>query len=524
MDQFVSRFSYGFALALTLASLAMYLSQAFLSRMMRGPAKGGRLDFTLGLPESTYKEKVFASSLVAAGTSLSTVLVFFLTAGALYGWWLFLCPLMFALGNWVMYRVYLGAEKRGSLREETGGVGAAGLIPFISQQVAGSRRIGLAVALLSVLNLLSVLVLELLVGVEIFSYLTGNTFGAMAGAWLNFLMFAVAVALLLAYVMVGGFRAVLASDLWQFRAIKWAVLFAVAGVLYFGLSQGVLYKGLGNIVKEPPVFLLWAFLVNVVLANLFSPLSQESSWQRFRAFRDAKNFSLAKGIWRSIRNALFLWAGLIVLSFGLQMTVSPAMAKQLSSLANVLEALHSLNDSYFPFFIFPIISLAAVSALFSTADTCIAALLFLLDYLRSHQTGRAEEKTVWGLPRDYFLAVLGIFAFALLAYAFVRLWFDPTILQLIFSVFSNLVVLAPTVLSAALLGPAPPGRRRAGYFAVSLLVGFLLYWASALAAMVGGKDYLWLSQLSIALGLVGSVIPLLPLWFAGKTPVNSTNS
>ncbi len=525
MTESLSSFSYGFALFLSLASLAVYLSGAIWHRISRGTVAGFRLDFTLGIPSVRNKESLFAYSLVASGTSLSTVMVFFLTSGSKYGWWLFLCPFMFAFGNWLMFKVYTTALAQGSLDEEADTPGVAGLIPYIGQRVSGSRRIGWLLVLLSVINLLAVLVLELIVGVEIISYLTHNTFGTEGGHLFDFFLFLVAIGLLMAYVVVGGFRAVLSSDIWQFNAIKWAFILALGGVLYLAFAEGTLDRGLVEISKLSLAhpWEVFCFVVALGVANIFLPSSQEASWQRFRAFREQADFSIRGALIQSIGNALFLWSVLILLALGLLVVAQGNAAGQLDNLSGVLGFLRTLNDSFFPFFIFPVISLAAVSALFSTADTCIAALLFLLEYTRASRQVAPPKRKILGLPPDYLISLLFILLFAVGSYLFVRWMFRPTILQLIFSVWSNLVVIAPTVISAALLGPARPeeAKRRSKYIFLSLTAGFGFYWMPALAALILEGDYLWLNQISIAIGLVASVIPLIPLWLQRSKPARA---
>src|SRR5690349_25151420 len=95
----VSNFSYWLALLLSIGSLCFYLLGAVWWRLTCNPSGDIRFDFNLAVPEFADKEKLFAIALVSAGTSLSTVFLFFLSAGTLFGAWLLLCPLFFAGGN-----------------------------------------------------------------------------------------------------------------------------------------------------------------------------------------------------------------------------------------------------------------------------------------------------------------------------------------------------------------------------------------------------------------------------------------
>lgn len=520
MPTTVSNFSFWFALILSIGSLVFYLSIALWNRIIRRGIEDQRFDFNLGLPRVGSPERLFSIALVAAGTSLSTVFVFFLTAGSMFGWWMILSPIMFAVGNLVMFRVYNRIHDRGYFEESNRKLsGITGLVPYLGQALTGNNSVGWLLALLSLLNLLAVLVLELIVGVEVLSYLASHTFQTGSSTIGEFIFFSVSVLLLLGYVFVGGFRAVVSSDVWQMKAMRWAILLAIISIVIFGLTSHQSTPDWSILSKSPPWLVLWGFILNVILANLFAPLSQESSWQRFRAFSQTKGIQFSKAMYLSIRSSVVLWTGLMILAFGTMLVMPANSPIQLSSMSNVLEALRTLNDSWFPLFIFPIVTVAALSAMYSTADTCVSSLLYLIEYSRLAKPKNSAEECRGKLPSSYYVTMVLIFFVSLGVYAFVRICFNPTILQLVFSVFSNLVVIAPTVLTTALLRPHSSqveSINRAPYVIVSLLLGFVAYWSSSIWAIVLGQEYLWLSQLSIVIGLLGATIPVLPLWLRRK--------
>jgi hypothetical protein len=188
-------------------------------------------------------------------------------------------------------------------------------------------------------------------------------------------------------------------------------------------------------------------------------------------------------------------------------------------MAAVLEAFRTVNDWWFPLFVFPLLTVASLSAMYSTADTCVSALLYLLEYWFIVRHAGAQVGRTKGL-RARWLAMIMVLVLSLGVFSFVRLWFKPTILQLVFSVFSNLVVIAPTVLLGTRLRPDPTGsfaRRRQFWTLMSLGLGFVTYWLSAILAIALGGDYLWLSQLSIVAGLAGSSLPMVPLLLREET-------
>jgi hypothetical protein len=80
--------SFWTALILSLGALIFYVGNAFFLRSKNREKQDRLFDFNLGLPTARNNESLFAITLVAAGTSLSTVFVFFLTAGTIYGAWI----------------------------------------------------------------------------------------------------------------------------------------------------------------------------------------------------------------------------------------------------------------------------------------------------------------------------------------------------------------------------------------------------------------------------------------------------
>ena len=321
MPTFVSNFSFWFALVLSIGSLLFYLSTAIWNKMLANDLGDQRIEFNLGLPKVGSPENLFSIALVVAGTSLSTVFVFFLTAGALYGWWMILSPIMFAVGNFVLFYVYNRIHDNGYFTESNQNhYGASGLIPYLGMALTGSNFIGWILLLLSLFNLLAVLSLELIVGVEVFGYLASHTFLNGPSPVGEFIFFVVSVVLLLGYVFIGGFRSVISSDIWQMKAIQWAIILSIVSVVVFSATSLPSSPDFSILSKSPSMIILWGFILNVILANLFAPLSQESSWQRFRAFSKSEGISLNEAMNLSVFKSIVLWTGLIVLAFGLMVS------------------------------------------------------------------------------------------------------------------------------------------------------------------------------------------------------------
>jgi hypothetical protein len=209
-------FPYLFALVLSGGSLLTYLVGAIVSRY--GLAEDGRTAraFNLGLPPTQNPETLFAVSLAAAQTTFSTVSIAFLTGAASLGPHLLYCPFAFAAGNWFMLVIYKRIDAMGYID----GSSDSGLVPFFVYRLSGSRVISLCVAGICVLPIVAILALELYYGIPVLDHLGRRALPFISFnspnpiyLWLfSFGLFACFMALLPGYVFVGGFRAVVTSD------------------------------------------------------------------------------------------------------------------------------------------------------------------------------------------------------------------------------------------------------------------------------------------------------------------------
>jgi hypothetical protein len=512
------------ALGLVLGSLVFYLSSALWSRLARAPCDEPLFGFCLTAPLFGDREQLFSIALVSAGTSLSTVFAFFLTAATKFGWWIMACPLLFAGGNFLMFRIYARIRALGYF-EETAHVrsGASGLIPYLGTRLTGSRTVAMLLLAISLANLLAVLILELTVGVSVLGYLVTGALGLDApSAPVEFALFTIVLVLLLGYVFVGGFAAVISSDIWQLKIIGRTIAITLVSVAVLLMAGGHRpWRSPDMAVSAIPAREATEFLVAVTVANLLLPLTQESSWQRFRALTGLPCFNVRRAMRISILRAAAIWFGLILLGVALRLASSPATASTLSTLTDALEVFRTLNDWWFPLAIFPILAVASLSAMYSTADTCVSAVLYLVDY--SWAGGKSTRHGGKRLPAIHYLTMGFILAFCLAVFALVRFWFHPTLLQLVFSVFSNLIVIAPTIFLASQLAPVHEGSDpvRARAILASLAFGTTAFWLIAGYAIAQGEAYEWLSQLAILPGLVVAWIPILLLKSRLRTQVQA---
>jgi hypothetical protein len=492
------------AIVLGVGSLICYLTLAALARMTSDEGEGPHT-FNLGVPEGQDYSQLFGTSLAAAGTPLSTVVAFFLLNGSIFGLRLLLCPLFFAVGIYVTYWVYIQAKTNGYFREGTtpNRYGYVGLVPFLGKTLSGSTKVGYAIVALCALPLLGLLTLEIAFGIQIIEYITAGAFQTSESiTWRAFFIFAIFILLLLGYVFVGGFRAALRSDVWQYKLLQIAVVLTLATL--FALSFQKHLKPDWNLLwPSQKTDILVGFYVPVIFVNLVLPIGLVSSWQRFRAF-EYIDLDMRCGILSGLRRTALLWVGLIAVGLYFAILKISTAGR---SLATLFDALQTQGD-WCQFFVFPILTVAALSAMYSCSDTCVSALLYLIEY---PQSGRADRQSMARLSPNYYWAMGFILAVTLLSYWFLRIKYPQDItaaplFKIAVALYANLSVLAPTLFLTAFLPPAASSVQmtsRPRYIVASLLIGSVVFWGCML---LGLRNSLW-SQCATVPALLSSSLP-----------------
>src|ERR1035438_698102 len=151
------RYSNWLALGLSAGFLVVYFVGAIVSRLTYGSRGNTLRNFNLGLPTFQSPDTLFAISLVSAATTLSTVIVLFLTTSGLYGFHLLVCPFFFAFGTLLAIGTYRKTALYGYMDDSKG----SGLLPRFVYSVTESKSVASLVAVASALPLVAVLVLEL---------------------------------------------------------------------------------------------------------------------------------------------------------------------------------------------------------------------------------------------------------------------------------------------------------------------------------------------------------------------------
>jgi hypothetical protein len=503
---------YWLALGLSAGFLVVYFAGALVSTLLQ-TSKGKTVStFNLSLPPTSSPNELFAISLASAATTLSTVFVLFLIYPSTYGYHLLICPVSFAAGTMLEIKIYRRLADYGYMEGACG----SGLIPRFVFAFTECRVAAGIVTLASAMPLLAILVLELRYGVILLKYLIVHA--TASGAFQQYVVrYGVSSApvlfmlMLLGYVFVGGFRAVVTSDVWQYRTMKVGLGVTFTALLLAGMSGRLEWKVALAASSSDTVSTggLVSFYLTVCVINLFSPLSLATSWQRLYAFR-ACSVDYTQAAHSAVRKVVILWGttiGIGVLAHALS-RAGPAHATAADRFIDVMEFVRQgpFGGVWFPCLVFPLLVVAAFSGMYSSSDTCVSAVLYMLE----SRTGPGQGAHVSAKPLGarYYLTMIGIFCLSLWMYWLADIGVgNPGNLEAVASaVFGNAVLIAPTIFMMFVIHPNSSmslGRRRSVVL-WSLGTGFVVNWGFYFLMLHHNSIRQW----ATLVGFAGAAIPV----------------
>lgn len=462
------------ALTATLFSLIIFLQLGF-SASRRVKDSKSFLFAGRGI-SGTY----FQHTLVASGTSLATVLVFFLTTGRMYGIVFLINLLTFILGQYWFFR--LAERSDADLQKFTT------LSEFVGTRTK-SRILFWIVRIITLSAFMGVMFIEILLGVTIFDYFVSIPNSELVA----FLLISV---LMLSYIALGGFAAVVDSDSWQFKLMIAGAISLLVFILFFYKPEGEwsIADALRPSAGLPAVVTL---ILNATLVNFTLPLCQLSSWQRVAAVGNwetvRQNFT--KGLWKII----FVWGAFIIFSWGIS-----GSSTEIGSVGGLFDLLRG-HGPVVAYILYPVVFMGLVSALLSTADSAAMAISLEVFY-------RAEASDrEWRFQRGIYVAASATFLFTLgvgfmLFHSHAKQYF----VHLVFVLFSQVVVMFPILyaLLAKKINFGRLGRRIAGS---GMVIAFFTVWGVSIVGMYR-SDLAW-TQFAAPIGLF--IATAMTIWAKG---------
>lgn len=458
-------FADGVALLGLTVCVAMFLWLAFRTRPEHLTIEGHLLA-SRGIDSTS-----FGSTLVAASTSLATVILFFVGNAEKFGLTLVFCGVTYLLGQ----IVFISTVGKVGLETEDMTTNADfwrlwTTCPSVSR----------VISILTAVSFLIILFVELSVGSVILTYyLKSFTIAGVASPFARGLAFLALGLLVVGYVRTGGLSIVVRTDAWQLRLM----LIAVGALLLFGIlgsqqvvSNSVDWENFWSFSASwAHVFVFWAW---IAMLNFTLPFTQLSSWQRLAGAESIGKAWL--GLLFSIPTFLMMWIGPVI-----ALVLLKARGYSFTEVGPLFDAMKGAGGIV-AVFLFPCVFVGFACALFSSADSALIALqLSLAD--RSTFVDKLTSLPEVSLRR--ILLGASIVVILLLSSIFVTQeanigsWFIP----IIYVIFSQLTIIGPQLAYALWRAKkhSPVNLSTSGAIAVVLAIfaGWTILVVGALAAM-----------------------------------------
>jgi len=396
------------------------------------------------------------NTLAGAAISISTVLIFFFTIGFQFGWQILISPLTLAIGVlFFRYLIYPKLFKKELIQHDKNKTSALQIdsLSDLILQLYGSRILTITITLVSALGILAILVAELMVGVSILQI--GNINPSYVLLFVSIVLFI--------YAGLGGLQSVVVTDRWQIRIVLLSLFFVL---LYTT-------KGAFDISPETAKDLLmfnWAqnikmplsLIMNITIVNICLLPSSLRVWQIVSASKPGPDFG--KALWESTLIIVFASICALLIGKSVQIIINtPNMTIEL-----LFEYL--MNSSFFSgYILYPLFSIALISALVSTADSAILPLAQSIHSTISKKFNQALNLII--------VAVLILICNA--AYYVVTNILNMGVINWILTVFSITTVIAPAILYPLFIPPRKLTRSGEIFMSIGLIFAcfIALFWS-----------------------------------------------
>lgn len=439
------------------------------------------------LANRTLTDRALGHTVAAAGLSNAAVGLAYLLIFPSFGFWTLIALAANALGQILFIRLVATVMERHSydLADFT-------TVGNLLLKATSSRRLSWLADAVTITAFTAALLAEFVIGAQLFS-------AAMPGVpFSEYIGFAIVAAIVISYIVTGGFVATVESDSWQLRLIVAACLSLVLlGIAFLAFPQSP--------PTEAPSFVpggaapnltiaLWA--VNTVFLSLLFPIGQLTSWQRVAATKPGARI---KGLWRGFWLLLFFYS-----AFSFTGYVFARQGRPVSSWADVFQVMLDYGGIFHQF-LYPVLFVGLVAAMISTADSNAVAVI----YSRfSTAVGDHKEVTWSFVQRKIYIACVVLFAFLLAFFVIYKEFGNPQwFLQIIFALFGFYLLLVPLVASVV-LGRSRVRSERALFYGlltgalILLAIGLPGFFSNSLSFILAGNlAGMSITGISVAYGL-----------------------
>ena len=410
-----------FVMTCVVVVLFFFLFRAAVSRLAASgkPKETAFNDFLFASKELGIRD--IRESMAATYCAFATVFFWFIALGNTYSWLLFLIPVFLYLGN----ELFIWVVQKGGIE-----LGQYSTIGTYVRSKTSYKLLHYVFDWIIVVFLFSTLLVEIVIGSGILASMMPNAPGDQ-------LFFVILLSVLvIGYVIVGGFRAVILSDAVQL----YLTIAAITALLVFSIFYLPNPQSAGTYLYTPDVnvYALFAFVISVVVVQFLGPLCQLQNWQRIASSAEQK--TALRGHRQGAILGASVWAVMIICALILYVKLEGTVS---------FDAIFSQmkTTGVFPAYaLYPLLFVGFVAAMISTADSAIAAFyLFLYDGLRRRKESRPGEKFIPTIKHHILTGAL-LFVSILIIYLITQTRIQSFVISIIYFLFNQLLVLFPVLL------------------------------------------------------------------------------
>ena len=446
------------------------------------------------LATKTLENRENSASYFARFTSLATVLAFFLLFSKLHGIFLIISPITVLIGVW-FFNYWIKRHHKLMPDHFSKYSSMTGLV----NGYFDSKYLGIVTSGISLFTIFSILLIEIFIGVEIFSlYIKDSYYIKYTDIPLPITVGLLCL-IVLAYSATGGLTGVVKTDKIQKKLI---IGFVVVLFLYIFIKTDIFtLKYIHQVAYEEASFLPFPLLLTILVVNGFLFPSLYSTWQMRFASSRTENF--IKGNINGAVSVFFIWTFLIFCGIAFP----SILESDIYSIRQILEGLAKSSDIFLSVVVLPIFFVAGLSALMSTADSAI------IPIIQGVYDSRFKKEEFSQLKPIIIAFVFFVITLALYIVVFDILEFD--LISFLFAVFAFSLSISSLILWIVIFPKDAKRKARTPFFLASIVLGFSVAVGMAVVGQITGQNniILYASPVAFCLPLV---IQLLSIMYIGK--------
>ncbi|NQY41726.1 MAG: hypothetical protein HRT87_00020 [Legionellales bacterium] len=465
-----------------LALIGIFLSCIVFYLYARGVNKEELTLESFMLSDRNLNKSQFSNTFAASSFSLAMNTMFLFANCQNYAIFMLIAPITYLMGHYIFISL---------IRKSSIDINDCRTVSDLCYKFFPSKSVAILITIMTLTSYIMLIFIELYIGSMVLTFFFPEK---LIYQTLSFLCIGIIVLL---YVRLGGYKALVRTDKWQLGLMMLATslitIYAIhAPTINLATTQAITKSMLFPTLS---MFEVITFMSWLTILNLLTPFAQVANWQRVAAAQTT-NISW-KGLIYGTRHVLVLF---LLTLFGFMLL--KAKGYHLSTLVDFLKLVKT-SDGLSAYCIFPLMIVGFCSMVFSSADVAIISVTYALADKNSfgEKLGAMNDNS---LRKTLTLLITVILMILTVIY-----WLQFTVLQewllpLIYVVCGQIAILTPLplyILYLDIRGLLIIHEKSSSSVSTLLLLGILLSWfllfLFTYISKLTGSQY-W-SQLSVPL-------------------------